>query len=541
MNASRRKFWGWGFESETLSEAEAARIANRVASLTGLTPGAYRAPPSLDELDLPPSRIAPPESLAGLCRGDDYSRAGHAYGKSYPDYVRAWRRDFRAAPDVVAYPEREEDVLSLLDWAGNAGIAVIPYGAGSSVVGGVEPIVGDGYAGALTIDLCRLDKVAEIDRESRAACIEAGVYGPALEAQLKPAGLTLRHFPQSFAFSTLGGWIATRSGGHYATLFTHIDEFVESLRVATPEGMLETRRLPGSGAGPSPDRMFIGSEGALGIIVRAWMRLQDRPVRRASVALQFREFAAAAAALRAVGQAGLWPTNLRLVDKREAQLAGAGDGSLHLAVLAFESADGPVDAWMRRALECMEDHGALYDRDSGAGDRDPLADAWREAFIRAPYAREALIAHGLLHDTFETAITWDRFEALHETVKAATEDAIRRATGAPGHVTCRVTHVYPDGPAPYYTFHAKPTPGAEIEQWREIKTAASEALVEAGGTITHHHAVGRDHMPWYEVQRPALFGAALCAAKRALDPDGILNPGVLLPPAIRAPAGEGRE
>ena len=530
MTKARRKFWGWGLESETLSEADAGRIARRVGSLTGLGPGPYTAPPVIDELELPAPRVTPPGSLTGLCRSDAYSRASHTYGKSYPDYVRAWARDFAPAPDVVAWPESEADVAALLDWAADAGVAAIPYGAGSSVVGGVEPQVGAGYAGTLTIDLGRLDRVLEIDRASRAARIQGGVLGPAMEAQLKPAGLTMRHFPQSFAFSTLGGWIATRSGGHYATLYTHIDEFVESLRTVTPAGVIESRRLPGSGAGPSPDRLMIGSEGSLGIITEAWMRLQDRPTHRASAALRFADFAAAAAAIRAVGQAGLYPTNLRLVDSEEARLAGAGDGSFHLAVLAFESADHPVDAWMSRALECMADHGADFERDAATRARDPLADAWREAFIRAPYDREGLIAHGLLHDTFETAITWDRFEEFHAGVKEATEAAIVEATGRPGHVTCRFTHVYPDGPAPYFTYLAQPAPGAEVEQWRAIKSAASDALIRAGGTITHHHAVGRDHMPWYEAQRPALFGAALAAAKRALDPAAILNPGVLLPP-----------
>ena len=294
MAGKRLKFWGWGYESETLGEAGARDIARRAGSLTGLAPGPYKAPPALDELRLPEPRITPPAALAGLCRTDAYARASHAYGKSYPDYIRAWRRDFGGAPDVVACPASEADVIALLDWADGAGLAVIPYGAGSTVVGGVEPRVGDGYPAALTIDLRRLDKVLEIDRRSRAARIQAGAMGPALEARLRPAGLTLRHFPQSFGFSTLGGWIATRSGGHYATLYTHIDEFVESLRAITPAGVLESRRLPGSGAGPSPDRFMIGSEGALGIITEAWMRLQDRPTHRASVALRFADFAAAA-------------------------------------------------------------------------------------------------------------------------------------------------------------------------------------------------------------------------------------------------------
>ena len=535
---ARRKFWGWGLESETLGEAAAKRITARVAGLTGLAPGRYRPPPELHRIRLPAVRATPPAALAHLCRTDPYSRASHTYGKSYPDYVRAWAGDFASAPDVVAWPTSEAEVAALLAWAGDAGLAVIPYGAGSSVVGGVEPVVGDGYRGVVTVDLGRLDRVCEVDRRSRAARIQAGILGPELEAQLRPSGLTLRHFPQSFAWSTLGGWIATRSGGHYATLGTHIDEFVESLRVVAPAGVVETRRLPGSGAGPSPDRLLIGSEGALGIITEAWMRLQDRPTHRAAASLRFASFAAAAEALCAVGQAGLHPSNLRLVDAAEARLAGAGDGTHHLLLLGFESADHPVDAWMDRALACLADHGG---RPAGAGSpraRDPLADAWRGAFLRAPVEREALLAHGMLHDTFESAITWDRFAGFHAAVGAAAEAAIRRVTGRPGHVTCRVTHVYPDGLAPYFTLHGVPRPGAEIEQWREIKAAVSAALLAAGGTITHHHAVGRDHMPWYRQQRPPLFGDALAAAKRVLDPGGLLNPGVLVP-APSAPEAAG--
>ncbi len=529
MADERLKFWGWGWESQTLSEADARAIAQRVGGITGVAPGDYTAPPEIDEISLAAPRATPPASLAPLFDGSAHGRASHTYGKSYPDYVRAFARDFAAAPDLVAFPEEESQIVHLLDWAADAGLAVIPFGCGSTVVGGVEPAVGDGFAATLTLDLRRMDSVLEIDRASRAARIQGGARGPVLEHQLKEAGLTLRHFPQSYEFSTLGGWIATRSGGHYATLYTHIDEFVESLRVVTPAGTLESRRLPGSGAGPSPDRFMIGSEGALGIITDAWMRLQDRPSHRASAALTFDDFYQAAEALRAVGQAGLYPTNLRLVDAEEARIAGAGDGSFHLAVLAFESADHPVDAWMARALECMADHGAQSGVEAAGQTRDATADAWREAFINAPYAREGLIANGIMHDTFETAITWDRLPAFHAAVKGATADAIERVTGSPGHVTCRFTHVYPDGPAPYFTYHAKPAPGAELEQWRAIKAAASDALIAAGGTITHHHAVGRDHMPWYEQQRPALFGAALAAAKDALDPAGIMNPGVIVP------------
>jgi alkyldihydroxyacetonephosphate synthase len=329
----------------------------------------------------------------------------------------------------------------------------------------------------------------------------------------------------------LGGWIATRSGGHFATLYTHIDDLVENLRVVTPRGLVETRRLPGSGAGPSPDRLFIGSEGILGVITEAWMRLQERPRFRAGGAVQFADFFSAARAVRAIAQAGLYPANCRILDPQEAYNTGAGDGRAAILVLAFESGDHPVDAWIARALECCADHGGVREQpDKTDAHREGAAGMWRNAFIRMPYARERLVGRAIIADTFETAITWERFEAFHDAVKTATEAAIREATGRTGQVTCRFTHAYPDGPAPYFSFHALGRHGDLLSQWRTIKNAASEALIAAGGTITHHHAVGRDHRPWYDKQRPELFAAALRAAKRAVDPQGLLNPGVLIDP-----------
>ena len=272
---------------------------------------------------------------------------------------------------------------------------------------------------------------------------------------------------------------------------------------------MESRRLPGTGAGPSPDRMIIGSEGALGVIVEAWMRLQGRPRFRADAAFGFPDFFAAARAVRAVAQAGLFPSNLRVIDNDEAGTYGVNAYEESLVVLAFESADHPVDAWMARAVELMADHGGRRHADEAAALR------WRMAFIRMPYARELTVPMGVINDTFESAITWDRFEAFHGAVRKATEEALKEATGRSGTVSTRFTHVYPDGPAVYYTFNVRGDPDRLIEQWRQIKTRASDALIEAGGTITHHHAVGRDHMPWYRIQRAALFGAALAAQARA--------------------------
>jgi alkyldihydroxyacetonephosphate synthase len=277
--------------------------------------------------------------------------------------------------------------------------------------------------------------------------------------------------------------------------------------------------------------MLIGSEGILGIITQAWMRLQDRPKFRAGGAVHFADFFTAAKALRAISQSGLYPANCRILDPREAFETGAADGKAAIMVLAFESADHPVEPWMARARECCADYGGKIDNaESADAHREGAAGAWRNAFIRMPYARERTIGRRIINDTFETAITWERFEAFHDKVKAATERAIVEATGRAGQVTCRCTHVYPDGPAPYFTFHAAGRDGDLIAQWNTVKSAGLDAVIANGGTVTHHHAVGRDHRPWYDRQRPELFAAALRAAKSAMDPQGLLNPGVLIDP-----------
>ncbi len=546
---SRRKrlrFYGWGYADQVLSPDEEGRVRG-AARRFGIDSSVAISEPQEHEFDLRAPRIAPPASLAPLISVTPYDRLVHSLGKSFADIVRMRQRDVRQPPDLVAFPKNESDVTRVLEWAASANVAVIPFGGGSSVAGGVEPDVGDSYAGTLSLDLQYLHKVLEVDRASRAARIQAGALGPELEEQLKPHGLTLRHFPQSLQFSTLGGWIATRSGGHYASLYTHIDDFVESTRSVTPAGILETRRLPGSGAGPSPDRMIIGSEGILGVIVEAWMRLQDRPTYQASASVAFATMRDAVAAVRALSQSALYPTNCRLLDPAEARNNGVGDGKTAILVLGFESADHALDSWMSRALQLVADHKGTYDseavqrslapRGGSSEHRQGAAGQWRNAFIRMPYYRDLSVALGLITDTFETAITWDRFEALYEGAREKTARAIREICGHDASVSCRFTHIYPDGPAPYFSYSALGTSNGKLAdslaKWRDIKTATNEIVVDLGGTVTHHHAVGRDHRSGYEKQSSPLFRAALTQAKQALDPSGILNPGALIDPAGR--------
>ena len=527
MSDRKRSWWGWGWEDEAVEGDSLRSIATAVAHRLGLDDLEVHDPPAVGDLDLRLPRVQPPDALTGICSTDPGVRAGHTYGKSFRDVVRALHGDLANPPDVVAFPTSEAEVAAVLDWCTDAGAAAIPYGGGSSVVGGVEPVVGD-WAAVVTIDLSRMGAVVEVDRVSRTARIQGGALGPVLEDQLRPHGYTLRHFPQSFEFSTLGGWLATRSGGHYATVYTHIDDLVESMRVLTPTGPVESRRLPGSGAGPSPDRLFLGSEGILGIITEASMRIQDRPTHKASAGVRFASFDNAVAATRAIAQAALFPTNCRLLDAGEATGAGIDDGS-SLLVLGFESADHDLDAWIARAVAIAQDHGGTVPEGIRSSSTEGSAGAWRSSFMRAPYGRDAVARVGCIAETFETACTWDAFPDLHHGVTTAVEKALAEICGG-GSVNCRFTHVYPDGPAPYFTVLAPSRWGAQLSMWDEVKAAASEALLAHGGTITHHHAVGRDHRRWYDQQRPPLFADVLRAAKRTLDPAGMLNPGVLIDP-----------
>jgi alkyldihydroxyacetonephosphate synthase len=517
---STRSVWGWGHVEAAVS-VEQTRA--RLEPLFG--PGAVEdaQPPRV-----PPPRVEIPAELAAFSSASAPARASHAMGKGYPDRLRGFRGEFEAAPDLVVTPGDEAQLLRTLEVAERERLSVTPFGGGSSVVGGVEPRLGPGHRGALSLDVSGLGGVREVDDVSLVARIGAGTFGPALEEHLGRLGLTLRHYPQSFEFSTLGGWIATRAGGHFATGPTHIDDLVEAVRLVTPRGVLETGRFPSSGAGPDPNRLVIGSEGTLGVITEAWMRLRRRPTFRAGASLHFDDFTRAVEATRAIAQSGLAPSNCRLLDPREAMINGvAADGSAVL-VLGFESADHPLDAWLDRALTLATSFGGTCPAGPSSGQRPgDAAEAWRASFLKGPYLQDALIRLGIVADTFETACTWRAFPGLYGAVSEAMTAALEAVCGG-GVVSCRFTHVYPDGPAPYFTFLGRARPGAELEQWAQLKQVASEALTRAGGTITHHHAVGRTHRPWYDLERPALFARALTAVKAQLDPAGLLNPGVLV-------------
>jgi alkyldihydroxyacetonephosphate synthase len=532
LNERRRSFFGWGYEGDAIGADELdwfERAWSLLFRVDGFDPVPF---PREAEITLRPPRILVPASLQVFCTGEKYDRLFHCYGRSVHDLARMiHRRDFSNPPEIVAYPRDEADIRAILDWCGANDIAAIPFGGGSSVVGGVNVPVDPHYRGAVTIDLKLFNRVLEVDTASQAARIQAGTLGPDLERQLKPTGLTMRFFLQAWEFSSLGGWIATRAAGHYATLYTQIDDYVESLRLVTPTGEIATRRLPTSGAGPSPDRLFLGSEGALGIITEAWVRLHRRPTFRSATTVSFADYGKAVAAVRAISQAALYPANARLIERDEAKFTEAGDGTRDVLVLTFESADHVLEPWMARALEICGDYGGEWDRAALAAidsQRRGAAGNWRDKFLRGPYLREHAIARGVMRDTVESCVTWDRYMDFQARVKDATLRAIHETTGRPGRCTVRFTHLYPDGPAPYFTWHALGDKPKLVEQFWDIKAAASAAMIDAGGTITHHHALGRDHRTWYDRERPQLFADALKAVKQRLDPHHVLNPGILV-------------
>jgi alkyldihydroxyacetonephosphate synthase len=516
--------WGWGAESDAPTRGDLDALVPLVSDHLGVEVSVVEQRVGLP--DLPTDRVTSrlPASIAALASVDPSDRARHSLGRSYRDVVRGIRGELDHVPDVVVRPAAENDVEAVLDWCAQASVAVVPFGGGTSVVGGVEPDVGADWSGTLSLDLERLSGIVEVDATSRAVAVRAGTSGPALEAALREHSLTARFYPQSFERSTVGGWVATRAAGHFSTGPTHIDDLVESVRAITPVGEWQSRRLPGSGAGPSPDRMLLGSEGSLGVITQAWLRVQPRPTHRWSATFAAPDMSTGLRAVRTIVQQGLRPATCRLIDAGEAAVTGTLATGEAVLVVGAESWAAPVDEDGELITSACNGAGLrLID----AGTRSESGDSWRSSFLRAPYLREQLVLLGLVVETFETATTWDRVESLIADVTDATTRALHDVCGG-GTVTCRLTHVYPDGAAPYFTVIAPGRAGSELAQWADIKAAASEALLQAGGTITHHHAVGRDHRPWYDAQRPEPFATALSAAKQAVDPAGILNPGVLV-------------
>ncbi|HZU40482.1 MAG TPA: FAD-binding oxidoreductase [Solirubrobacteraceae bacterium] len=523
-------------EQALLGYGDAARVPElspEVLALLrdGLGIRAPRPDPAARDIALPAPRLGE-ESLAGLreivgaghVRADREARLAHTRGRSTTDLLRLRAGEAVGAPDVVAYPAGHEEVAALLELCSRERIAVVPYGGGTSVVGGLEPDAGR-FAGVLALDLRRLDALVALDGTARLATLEPGLRGPQAEALLGERGYTLGHFPQSFQYATLGGFAAARSSGQASAGYGRFDELVMGMRVATPAGTLRLGRAPRSAAGPDLRQLILGSEGTLGVITELTVTVRPAPAARAYEGWRFRSFADGVEALRALAQDGPRPTVLRLSDEAETALnlsrpgalATAGAGGA-LAIAGYEGSEAEVEERRTAAARVLERVGG--EPDEAAGEH------WVRERYEGPYLRDALLSAGALVETLETACFWSQLADVYARVGEAARESLS-AQGTPPVVLCHVSHVYAAGASLYFTIGCAQAEDP-VAQWRAVKQAAGRAIGDAGATITHHHGVGRDHREFYAGEVGELAIRALRAVKRELDPAGILNPGILL-------------
>jgi alkyldihydroxyacetonephosphate synthase len=561
MDIRNLRWWGWGTVDQTFSLEGRPAFWPMLQEWLELPDEAIEQetpPVALEEISLHPPRLDDPvlSSLHrmlgdGVVHVDQQSRVEHAYGKSYRDLVRIRAGYIPNPPDVVVYPVNQGQVVSVLKWAADRDIAVIPFGGGSTVLGGVEPSPGERCT--ISLDLARLDRVLAVDPVSRTARIQAGATGPEVEAQLNKHGFTLGHFPQSFEFSTLGGWIATRSAGQTSVGYGKIEHMTQAIRVVTPVGIIDTKDTPATAAGPGLLDMLIGSEGAYGVITEATMRIHPLPQIQDYRGLLFHSLEDGIAAFRDLMQSpSLRPAIIRLSDAPETAAQSAmsheHQGLRRLVdslierylqitkfdltsdttfmLLGFDGDDEWTAKQWRCAMEiCSEHQGLSLGR--------ALGRSWKRDRYAHPYLRDTLLGHGVMVDTLETATTWSNLEHLYEAMVNAMKATITATGGGPGYVLTHISHAYAHGASLYSTFLGRqaggPDPLALQAQWHEVKQATTEAILGAGGTLTHHHGIGRDHAPWFEDEIGVVGIRALQSLKETLDPANTLNPGILLP------------
>ena len=532
------KWWGWG-AADHEAELNAESLGFLRERLGGLSP--WPRPSSIEALEIPPARelpaaIAEAVGAANFLAGHE-DRVRHSTGSGYADLARRRSGGLEHAPDAVVAPATAAEIEAVLAICSREGVAIVPFGGGTSVVGGVEPRCG-GRNRLISLDLARLQGL-ELDRTSMTATLGAGLRGPEAEERLNRLGVTLGHFPQSFEYATIGGFAATRSAGQASSGFGRFDELVTSLSMCTPAGRLSTLETPHTAAGPSLRELAIGSEGAFGVIPEVTVRVRPVPQSERYETWMAESWEAGCEAIRTLAQDEALPDVIRLSDAEETEMSLALSGPGGVAGALF----GGYLSLRGRSNGCLMVIGIEGSRERVSRRRTPVANAlrgagavylgqaggrsWKRGRYEGPYLRDALMDAGAMVETLETSHTWTRLQELYEGVERAIRESLE-GQGTPPIVLCHISHAYPDGASLYFTFVARRLAGAEIEQWRKVKTAASEAIVKAQGTITHHHAIGRDHAPYMEAEVGALGLDVLRSAKERLDPAGILNPGKLI-------------
>lgn len=519
----------WGDPAHAQPLADAARAL--VEAAFGEAP--KRDVSRLDAVRLPDPQLAA-DLIAGLehlvgkdnVRLDHETRVRHTRGKSTPDLIKMRDGDGSDAPDAVVLPSNHDDVAAIVDWCSDHRVALVPFGGGTSVVGGLVA-QREGYAGVVALDLRRLNRLLDVDQESCTATLEAGLLGPQAEALLAEHGLTIGHFPQSFEYASIGGFAATRSSGQSSSGYGRFDAAVVGVSVATPIGTLDLGSAPANAAGPDLRQLVLGSEGAFGVITAVRLRVRKRPETKVYEGWRFSSFLEGTAALRDLAQSTASPTVLRLSDEAETSLnlakpseVGAASTGGCLMITGFEGEPARVEA----------DRAAVTARLVQLGG-EPLGEApgtsWAAGRFHGPYLRDSFLDAGVLVETLETATFWSNLKPLYDGVRTALEGALTEQ-GTPPIVLCHISHVYETGASLYFTVAAKQLENP-LAQWAKAKTAASDAMIAAGATITHHHAVGQDHKPWLAKEIGPVGVQILRAVKNSIDPAGVLNPGVLIP------------
>ncbi len=550
----KTNWWGWGDVRKSYDLTRRRDFWPHLRSCLSIPDQPILPPPSIEEIDVPASRLSQAvlEKLKSHLSSlkidlSEETRLIHTYGKSYHDLIRIRRKIFPLVPDAVLFPENEKELEKIVLWAAENEIALVPWGGGTSVVGGVEATASGNQKGLVALDLKRMNRIVRIDRESMLADCEAGIRGPELEQELQKSGLTLSHYPESFEYSSLGGWVATRSAGQQSTKYGKIEEMVESIRLVTPTGLMETPHLPAASNGPDLDQLIMGSEGILGVISRVRIRLKQIPEQKYYTALLFRSFQDGAEVVQKILQKGILPTTIRLSDAEETDF---------IFSLVEEKTNRLADGFQKIGLKYLEKRGFLPQKRSfmvlgleGSGTsvkaewqeirkivrpykpfnlRENTARQWYDHRFESPYLRDILMNYDILVDTLETATEWENFWNLYEAGRKAILAAFEKL-GIKGVVTVHLSHVYPTGTSLYFIILASPHVGEELNEWWKIKRAASDAIVQNGGTISHHHGIGLDHKQWLTREIGASGVGIIRQLKNSLDPKGIMNPKKLLP------------
>jgi len=532
------KWWGWGDPAvePALDNEALATLQERVGELE---PWPLAA--ELDRIEMPPAESLPRALFeavgeSNVFRGSE-DRVRHATGCGYADLAQLRGGRLDAAPDAVLLPSDADAVRRVLEVCAAEGIAVVPFGGGTSVVGGVAPLRGE-HSRVVSLDLARL-RDAEVDRRSLTARLGAGLRGPEAEAALGGEGVVLGHYPQSFEYATIGGFAATRSAGQASSGYGRFDSLVSAVRLLAPAGDLRTLETPHTAAGPALRELVVGSEGVLGVIPEVTVRVRPAPRQRRYEAWIAESFEAGAEIVRTLAQGPGLPDVIRLSDEEETEVSLALSGPRGVAgslfggylglrrrrggcliVVGIEGEEESVARRRALTVRALRRGGGAY-LGQGAGR------SWEHGRYQGPYLRDTLMGMGAMVETLETSHTWTRLHELHAAVGGAIRETLA-GQGTPGLVFCHLSHAYADGASLYFTFISRARRGAEVEQWQEVKRAASDAIVASGATITHHHAVGRDHAPYMQAEMGETGLEVLQAVKHQLDPMAIMNPGKLL-------------